>query len=354
MTIRNSLQAASSCTLIAATVLTMLALAGCASGGNPNGDTPASTANNDPGAVPVGNVASNGGNVVTQTGKTVSDLGTQIGTAQVPLIGGTAAQKDLGATVTSAGNAIQTLGTGISNGLGKTGSTPDPVGTTVQNTGNVVTAAGVTVGNGGQTVTDLGAAGSPLAPLNPVTAPAGGSVSALGQVLQGAGGLVTIGTSSGPVQQVTQQTSNAIVPLASQVARGTQQVGSTTMLGTPLANALNTAGGGLGSAGGQIGAASSNPLAADVGNVVGAAGATVASAGGLVNGGSGGGSTNPLAPVTNTLGGGASGSNPLAPVTNALSSAASGNTTTCSPRSRMRWAVSRTPPAVPAAIRCPP
>ncbi|XHO05917.1 hypothetical protein ACEQUB_02821 [Ralstonia syzygii] len=177
MTIRNSLQAASSRTLIAATVLAMLALAGCASGGNPNGDTPASTANNDPGAVPVGNVASNGGNVVTQTGKTVSDLGTQIGTAQVPLIGGTAAQKDLGATVTSAGNAIQTLGTGISNGLGKTGSTPDPVGTTMQK--------------------------------------------------------------SGPVQQVTQQTSNAIVPLASQVARGTQQVGSATMLGAPLANALN-------------------------------------------------------------------------------------------------------------------
>nr|CUV15778.1 protein of unknown function [Ralstonia solanacearum] len=55
----------------------MLALAGCAPGGNPNdSDAPASTANNDPGAVPVGNVASNGGNVVTQTGKTVSDLGT--------------------------------------------------------------------------------------------------------------------------------------------------------------------------------------------------------------------------------------------------------------------------------------
>lgn len=155
----------------------------------------------------------------------------------MPLIGGTAAQKDLGATVTSAGNTVQTLGTGISSGLGKIGSTPDPVGATVQSTGNVVTATGVTVGNAGQTVTDLGAAGS--------------TVSALGQVLQGAGGLITIATSSGPVQQVTQQTSNAIVPLTSQTARGTQQVGSTTMLGGPLATVTNALSGS---------ASGSNPL----------------------------------------------------------------------------------------------
>ena len=55
-----------------ALLLALSLLAGCASGGNPNGDTtPSSNANNSPGAVPVGNVASNGGNVVTQTGKTV-------------------------------------------------------------------------------------------------------------------------------------------------------------------------------------------------------------------------------------------------------------------------------------------
>ena len=82
-------------TLLAAAAVAVLTLAGCASGGNPNGDTtPSSTANNDPGAVPVGNVASSSGNVVTQTGKTVSDLGTTIGTASVPVIGGTAAQKE--------------------------------------------------------------------------------------------------------------------------------------------------------------------------------------------------------------------------------------------------------------------
>ena len=255
-------------TLLAAAALAVLALAGCASGGNPNGDTPASTANNDPGAVPVGNVASNGGNVVTQTGKTVSDLGTTIGTASVPIIGGTAAQKDLGTTVTSAGNTVQVLGNGISNGLGKIGSTPDPVGTTVQSSGDVVRSAGVTVGSAGQTVSDLGAAGSPLAPLNPVTSPVGSGVSALGQVMQGAGGLVTIGTSSGPVQQITQQTSNAIVPLSSQVAQGTQQAGGATMLGGPLAGALNTVGSGLQSGGAQVGAAGGNPLTRDVGGVV--------------------------------------------------------------------------------------
>jgi hypothetical protein len=164
-----------------------------------------------------------------------------------------------------------------------------------------------------------------LAPLNPVTAPAGSTVSAVGQVLQGAGGLVTIGTSSGPVQQVTQQLSNAIVPLAAQVAQGGQQVGAASMLGSPLAGGLNTAGSGLASAGGQVGAAGGNPVAADAGGVLGAVGATVASAGGLVNGGSGGGSANPLAPVTSALGGGAlGGSNPLAPITNALSGAAGG------------------------------
>lgn len=108
-----------------------------------------------------------------------------------------------------------------------------------QSSGDVIRSAGVTVGNA-EIVSDLGAAGSPLAPLNPVTSPVGSGVSALGQVMQGAGGLVTIGTSSGPVQQITQQTSNAIVPLSSQVAQGTQAVGSTTMLGGPLAGALNT------------------------------------------------------------------------------------------------------------------
>ena len=160
----------------------------------------------------------------------------------------------------------------------------------------------------------------------PISSPVGSGVSALGQVMQGAGGLVTIGTSSGPVQQITQQTSNAIVPLSSQVAQGTQQAGGATMLGGPLAGALNTVGGGLQSGGAQVGAAGGNPLTRDVGGVVGAVGATVASAGGLANGG-GGGSTNPLAPITGALGGGlGGGGNPLAPITGALSGAGgSGN-----------------------------
>ncbi len=165
MTIRTSLQASSSRTLVAAAVLAALALAGCASGGNPNGDSSASNANSNPGAVPVGNVASNGGNVVTQSGKTVSDLGTMIGTAQVPIIGGTAAQKDLGATVTSTGNTVQALGGGISNGLGKIGSTPDPVGTTVQSSGNIVTNLGITAGNACAEIIPLAVEISPADPI---------------------------------------------------------------------------------------------------------------------------------------------------------------------------------------------
>lgn len=203
-------------TLPTVAVMAMLTLAGCAPGDGPNGGTtPSSSVSNNPGVASVGNVIDGGGNIVAQVGKTVSDLDTTIGTAPVSVIGDTTAQKDLGTMVTSADDTIQALGGGISNGLGKIGPTPDLVGTTVQDSGDVTCSAGVTAGSVGQVVLDPGTTGNPLASLNPVTSSVGNGVSVLGQVIQSTGGLVTIGTSGGPMQQITQQTDSVVVPLSS-------------------------------------------------------------------------------------------------------------------------------------------
>jgi hypothetical protein len=173
-------------------------------------------------------------------------------------------------------------------------------------------------------VTNLGAAGSPLAPLNPLTTPLGGGVSSAGIALTGGGDLLKANLASGPVQQVTQQASNAIVPLTATVVQATQIFGSASTLGKPVDNGLQTIGGALVGAGNQVAGASGNVVAKDVGALIGKTGATVASLGGLVNGNaaSGGNPLGSLAGAPGGLGGGLSGSaggnSPLAPITGAL------------------------------------
>jgi hypothetical protein len=104
-------------------------IAGCASSGS--GNASADTSGNHPGAVPVGNVVAQAGGVVSQVWQTVTDVGGEIAKAPLPIPGAAATQQDLGNVVGGAGRVVSTLGNGASNGLGKLGARPDPVGVTV-------------------------------------------------------------------------------------------------------------------------------------------------------------------------------------------------------------------------------
>lgn len=122
--------------------------------------------------------------------------------------------------------------------------------------------------------------------------------------------------STGPVEQLTQQLSTAIVPLTSQVIGGTQTLGATTGAGAPANSLLGTLGGAIANGGNTLTNANV-PVVSNLGSVVGALGNTVASLGGVAYSPNAS-SSNPLAPITGVLGGVAGGGSPLGAVTGVL------------------------------------
>lgn len=281
---------------------------------------------------------------ITTVGKTAADLGGTISSQSLPGVspGVTAG---LGSTVAAVGPVLDSAADALSDGLGQTGTNPNPVGTTAAGLGAPVSATSGVVAGVAKTVDALGTGN--LAPLSPATSQVAGALYTAANGLQ-AGGMILGNTlSSAPVQQVTQPVSSAIAPLVITLGQTTQAIGTTTGLGQPVSAGLAQVGSALQGSASTIGGSSSQPVAGDLGQLVSSLGNTVTNAGGLVNPngpngaapipglitslagssntsvaagstGSGSGGANPLSSITGLLGSGTSGSaNPLSSVTGA-------------------------------------
>ena len=246
---------------------------GNASGGAPVGAVAASTS-------PVGRIAGTAGGVVSAAGTTVSGLGNTVGATNLPVLG-TQAGSDLGTVVSDTGGIVTTTGNGVSNGLGTAGISANPVGITTANTGNIVQATGQTVQDTGTLVANVGS--NRLRALAPVTAPVGGVVNRSGVAVSGLGSPLTDTLSTGPVEQITQTLSSAIVPLTSQATQLTQTAGTTSGLGRPVSGLLGIVGGAVMQVGDYVKAGSGVEVVDDVGNLVTATGNTVVIAGVLLS-----------------------------------------------------------------------
>ncbi|CAI8692786.1 hypothetical protein EMIT0111MI5_10160 [Burkholderia sp. IT-111MI5] len=258
-------------------------------------------------------------------------MGVTIGGASLPggvSKGVTAGPAD---TVTGVGTIVRDTSNAVSNGIGQIGFTPNPVGTTVAGLGTIVGSTSNPVSGLGETVKALGS--GPLSPLAPITTPVGGLLDTVAGGLKSGGTMLGSALSSGPVQQATQALSTAITPLVTTAGQLTQQVGTATGLGQPVAGLLGQVGSAITSAGWKVTSTSPQPVVSGVGDLVRAVGNTVTNAGGLVNPSGANGAVPIAGLVTSVVGGmpapvhdgsatgtggttplGGSG-NPLAPVT---------------------------------------
>ncbi|MCP5804600.1 collagen-like triple helix repeat-containing protein, partial [Klebsiella pneumoniae] len=73
--------------------------------------------------------------------------------------------------------------------------------------------------------------------------PLAGVVTQVGQAVANGGSTLGTALSTGPVQQLTQQLSTAIIPITSQLTGATQTLGATSGLGSPGNTLLGQLGG---------------------------------------------------------------------------------------------------------------
>ncbi|RAB23420.1 hypothetical protein DN511_30320, partial [Burkholderia multivorans] len=113
----------------------------------------------------------------------------------------------------------------------------------------------------------VGALGAgPLSPLAPIAAPMAGLIETVASGIASAGTKIGASLSSAPVQQATQSISSAITPLVMTTGHLTQQVGTASGLGRPVAGLLGQVGGPIASAGWKVsGAATQTPVSPLVG-----------------------------------------------------------------------------------------
>lgn len=191
-------------------------------------------------------VASN--TLIGNVGNTTSAVG--------GLVGGIQAGPATG-LLNNTGNAVDTLGQGVTNGLGRLDQ-PNAVGVTVD-------SVPVAVGQIGDGVASVGA-GTPLAPVT-------GTV---GAVVNKTADLVAGVTDNGVVRQVTGGVSTAVQKIDGGLITVTQKVGAVTGLGAPIDGLTGKLGDGIATLGGKLPGEQTN-------GVTNALGTTVASVGGLVN-----------------------------------------------------------------------
>ncbi|MDR6500813.1 phage-related tail protein [Burkholderia ambifaria] len=208
-------------------------------------------------------------------------MGVTIGGASLPggvSKGVTAGPAD---TLMGVGTLVRDTSDAVSSGIGQIGFTANPVGTTVAGLGTIVGSTSNPVNGLSETVKALGT--GPLSPLAPITTPVGGLLDTVAGGLKSGGTMLGSALSSGPVQQATQALSTAITPLVTTAGQLTQQVGTATGLGQPVAGLLGQVGGAITSAGWKVTSASPQPVVSGVGELVRAVGNTVSNVGGLVN-----------------------------------------------------------------------
>ncbi|WP_175781581.1 collagen-like triple helix repeat-containing protein [Burkholderia anthina] len=225
--------------------------------------------------------------VISTAGQLAIDVGSTVGGVTLPGLGN-AATRSAGDTISSVNTITRATADALSDGLGRIGTTADPVGTTLASLGNVVGATANPVTGLAQTVRALGT--GPLAPLAPVTTPVGTVLDTVAGGLGAAGSMAGATLSSNAVWQVTQPLSAIVTPLVLSAGQATQQIGSATGLGQPVADLLGQVGGALSTAGWRAGTVAAqpavgpaSPFIGTAGGLVGALGNTVSNAAGLFN-----------------------------------------------------------------------
>ena len=246
-----------------------------------------------------GQVVGQVGTGVQGVGNVVSDIGTALVT--VPVVGTVGS-----GLVTNTGNAVTSVGTGLTNGLGSLGTNKDSLGLTVAGATTAVSDIGkgvTSVGTGVSTVLDNTLISQiPIVGgvTNKVTDVAGGLVGKVGTSVTMLGNTLTGSTTTGPLSNVTGAVNDKVlVPVISMVETTTGKVGTTTGLGAPVDGVLNKVSTVVGGLGDKVAATGNNPVTSVVGGVLDTVAGVSDKAGGLVN------------PAVGT-GGGAGGSGGLA------------------------------------------
>jgi hypothetical protein len=217
---------------------------------------------------------------LTTVGQTANDLGGTIASTPVPGMSPGATQ-GLGGAVTATGSTLTSVANALSNGVGQMGTIPDPVGATAAGLGPAISSTGGVIAGAAATVDALGTGNGSA--LSPITAPVANTLYTVANGVDAAGEILGNTAASPSVQQVTQPISGAITPLVVTLGQATQTVGTTTGIGTPVANALGQVGGALRNAGAKIVGTTPNQAGVNLGQLVSTIGATVTNAGGLVD-----------------------------------------------------------------------
>ena len=245
------------------------------------------------------NIVGGIGNMVDQTGYTVTGLGT---TLKVPSsFGGSPIGDDaVSSLLTGTGGAIVGVGAGVTAGLDGVvdgenavqvlalsgGQASGQVSVDVSDIGTAISATGTTLPN-------ILIVSPTLAALGSTVYSTGGSLSAI-QFESAA--ILTDGT----VQQVTAALKPLLYPLATGAIEIASAVGTKTGLGSPLDTVIMQTGDGVAQVGAQVASLSSSPVLQGLGGAVTATGDTVAASGGVVHDGQSSSNT-PIVAISTTV-----------------------------------------------------
>lgn len=175
--------------------------------------------------------------LVSDLGSTISGVGDGVSTlssalAPLPVVGGV-----LQSAVNTSGNVVDTVGDGLTNGLGQLGSDPQALSKTTAIVGNVVSDVGDGVsdisGKLATSTSSIPLVGGVVTRVAPVLDGVGDKVSMLGDTL-------TTVTSSGPLGTVTDKVgNNLLVPVVTLAEGLTGKVVSSTGLSAPVGGLID-------------------------------------------------------------------------------------------------------------------
>jgi len=279
-----------------ALLLASVALSGCSSTGTLSIQPPVQDPPTIQDPTPVaqsatGVIATNTGSMVSSAGGVVQAVGAFIASTDTAPLGiDSGVVTGLGNAVQQAGNAVDILGTGTGNSLGKTGreevnktglQEADMLAIQLESAPLVVEQVGGAVSSVGDAVAAVD--NGQLSALSPVTDPAGALLNQTGAGIASLSGNLTTAMDNAVVQRVTSSGSAQIHRVAMDAEATTQDLGNSTGLGVPVNDLLVGTGSAVNTLGGDITSTfAASPVLSSSGGVVSAAGLLLGSVGKLV------------------------------------------------------------------------
>lgn len=297
---------------MAAAVMACMSLVGCAGQGSlAAGDgrvgvvadgggtlTPDTT----PETTAAGDIATSFGGIVTSAGGVLGNTGSVVTTLGDVIAGdaNNGAASGLGGVLQHTGGAVTAVGSGVIDGLGQVGSTPDHLNPTLSGVPAAVVRVGSAVASGGSAVSAIDNING-LNVLRPVTDPAGNAVDITGQLVSSTGNGLGEIVNNTAIRRVTAGgSSSIIVPVVETVFSTTQAAGAATQLGQPADNLLTSIGAGVTGLGNGISSSNTSVLS-QTGQLVSSTGGLISSLGGTVNAPAGGDASSGSGSVSNVI-----------------------------------------------------